>query len=104
MSVLTLPFLRTPAVSMAMKTLPSRSKRTSTLSRVVPAHLADDHALALGQALMNVLLPVLRRPTMASFIATWPAAVSSSPAAGQQFADALEQLVLAAVLHGADGR
>ena len=31
--------------------------------------LADDGALALGQALMKVLLPVLRRPTMASFMA-----------------------------------
>ena len=64
-----LPLRRTPAVSMARNTLPSRSKRTSTLSRVVPGTSLTIMRSLSARQLMNVLLPVLRRPTTASFIA-----------------------------------
>ena len=67
MSLARLFFLRTPAVSMAMNCLPSRSKRTSTLSRVVPATSLTIIRSASARLLMNVLLPVLRRPTMGHF-------------------------------------
>ena len=51
---------------------------------------------------MNVLLPVLRRPTMASFMATSRGRPASS-SAGARRCHAIEQLLLAAVLLGADG-
>ena len=51
---------------------------------------------------MNVLLPVLRRPTMASFMRTSLGGVSSCSASGRRCAIELEQLVLAAILLGAD--
>ena len=55
-------------MSMAMKVLPSSSKRTSTLSRVVPGTSLTIIRSALASVLTNVLLPTLRRPTMATFI------------------------------------
>src|SRR5947208_2415558 len=72
-------FLRTPAVSMATNPFPSRSNRTSTLSRVVPATSDTIIRSALARLLMNVLLPTFRRPTMASFRLT---SVGRSAAAG----------------------
>ena len=59
---------RSPGVSMATKGLPSSSKRTSTLSRVVPATSLVIMRSAWASVLTNVLLPTLRRPTMATFI------------------------------------
>ena len=59
---------RRPGVSIAMKGLPSSSKRTSTLSRVVPAISLTIIRSALASVLTNVLLPTLRRPTMAIFM------------------------------------
>ncbi len=59
---------RKPGVSMAMNALPSSSKRTSTLSRVVPGTSLTIIRSAWASVLTNVLLPVLRRPTMATFI------------------------------------
>ncbi len=53
---------------MATKALPSSSKRTSTLSRVVPGTSLTIIRSAWASVLTNVLLPVFRRPTMATFI------------------------------------
>ena len=69
MALARLRFLRTPAVSMAVNVRPSRSKRTSTLSRVVPGTSLTIMRSLSARLLMKVLLPVLRRPTMASFSA-----------------------------------
>ena len=66
---------------MAMNVLPSRSKRTSTLSRVVPGTSLTIIRSASARLLMNVLLPVLRRPTMASFSAASLGGASSGVAA-----------------------
>ena len=57
-----------PGVSIATNGLPSSSKRTSTLSRVVPGTSLTIIRGALTSVLMNVLLPTLRRPTIATFI------------------------------------
>ena len=58
-------FLRTPAVSISVMTRPSFSIRTSTLSRVVPAiSLTITRGSPASQFTM-LLLPALRRPTMA---------------------------------------
>ena len=64
-------FLRTPAVSMTTSDLPSFSKRTSTLSRVVPG--TSDTITRSGSpsyrpamAFTKVLLPAFRLPTMAT--------------------------------------
>ncbi len=91
-------FLRTPAVSMAVNVRPSRSKRTSTLSRVVPGTSLTIMRSLSARLLMNVLLPVLRRPTMASFSAAFFGAASSASGGRQSFADQVEQLVPVAVL------
>src|SRR3977135_3669323 len=108
MSLATLFFLRTPAVSMATNCRPSRSKRTSTLSRVVPATSLTIMRSLSARQLMNVLLPVLRRPTMASFIAGSRGA-PSPPArrggtAAPQRGGLGQQLVAVAVLAGADAQ
>ena len=95
----------TPAVSMAMNVLPSRSKRTSTLSRVVPGTSLTIMRSALGQAVDERALAgvapaddgqlqgrlVRRRPRLVGRRA-------ASPAIG------VEQLRLAAVLLGADAQ
>ena len=59
---------RRPGVSMATNALPSSSNRTSTLSRVVPGISLTIIRSAWASVLTNVLLPVLRRPTIATFI------------------------------------
>ena len=68
MSVVTLLLRRKPGVSMAMNALPSSSKRTSTLSRVVPGTSLTIIRSAWASVLTSVLLPTFRRPTMATFI------------------------------------
>ena len=65
---------------MAMKVLPSSSKRTSTLSRVVPGTSLTIIRSAWASVLTNVLLPTLRRPTIATFITGSSARASSSSA------------------------
>ena len=94
MSLATLPFLRTPAVSMAMNALPSRSKRTSTLSRVVPGTSLTIMRSLWARQLMKVLLPVLRRPTMASFSGSSSAGDPLVGAAAAARDQAIEQLAL----------
>ena len=59
---------RMPGVSMATNALPSSSNRTSTLSRVVPGISLTIIRSAWASVLTNVLLPTLRRPTIATFI------------------------------------
>ena len=71
---------------MAMNALPSRSKRTSTLSRVVPGTSLTIMRSLWARLLMNVLLPVLRRPTMASFSAGVAGGASSRVGGRQPFA------------------
>ena len=95
---------RTPAVSMAMNVRPSRSKRTSTLSRVVPGTSLTIIRSLSARLLMKVLLPVLRRPTMASLRATGLSAFSASPRflGRQPFGNQLQQQVAVAVLLGTD--
>ena len=67
---------------MAMNALPSSSNRTSTLSRVVPGISLTIIRSAWASVLTNVLLPVLRRPTIATFISgSAPGCVVASPAA-----------------------
>ena len=68
---------------MAMNAWPSRSKRTSTLSRVVPATSLTIMRSLWARQLMKVLLPVLRRPTMASF-STASFGVSSPSGSGSR--------------------
>ena len=69
-------------MSIAMKHLPSSSKRTSTLSRVVPGISLTIIRSALASELMNVLLPTLRRPTMATFISGSAEASAASSSSG----------------------
>ncbi len=69
-----------------MKALPSSSKRTSTLSRVVPGTSLTIIRSAWASVLTNVLLPTLRRPTMATFI-TGSSTDSSSERRGQPLQD-----------------
>ena len=71
-----------PGVSMAMKTLPSRSKRTSTLSRVVPGTSLVIIRSACTSVFTSVLLPTLRRPTIATFMTASCGASSSGMVAG----------------------
>ena len=70
--------LRTPAVSMTMYVRPSFSMRTSTASRVVPGISETMTRSAPASELMNVLLPALRLPTTAIFMATWAGASAVS--------------------------
>ena len=90
---------RTPGVSMAMNVLPSSSNRTSTLSRVVPGTSLTIIRSALASVLTNVLLPTLRRPTIATFIAGSVAAAASHHFGGSLAMNRVQQLALAAVLH-----
>ena len=87
MSVAMLLVRRRPGVSMAMNALPSSSKRTSTLSRVVPGTSLTIIRSAWASVLTNVLLPVLRRPTMATFITGSSATSRSLPSGGGQSLD-----------------
>ena len=57
-----------PGVSMATNALSSSSNRTSTLSRVVPGTSLTIIRSAPASVFTNVLLPTLRRPTMATRI------------------------------------
>ena len=66
--------------------MPSRSKRTSTLSRVVPGTSLTIIRSLSARLLMNVLLPVLRRPTMASFRAGSFGASSTASGGGRRSA------------------
>src|SRR5215211_4471916 len=69
-------FLRTPAVSMTTSVLPSFSKRTSMLSRVVPGTsdtITRSPCVPSGSntsaiELTSVLLPAFRLPTIATSI------------------------------------
>ena len=78
------------------KVRPSRSKRTSTLSRVVPGTSLTMMRSLSARLLMKVLLPVLRRPTMASFTAGHIAGERRShqplPDGGQAILDVVQQL------------
>jgi hypothetical protein len=78
MSVFRLFARRMPGVSIATNDLPSSSNRTSTLSRVVPGTSLTIIRGALTSVLMNVLLPTLRRPTIATFISGPPRLAASS--------------------------
>ncbi len=73
------------------------------LSRVVPSTSLTMARSPSARQLMKVLLPALRRPTMASFSASSGArrGFVERPR-GNVFDDAVEQLVFAAVLLGAD--
>ena len=64
---------------MARNDLPSSSNRTSTLSRVVPGTSLTIIRSAWASVFTNVLLPVLRRPTMATFIVGSACAVLRPP-------------------------
>ena len=95
---------RKPGVSMAMNALPSSSKRTSTLSRVVPGTSLTIIRSACASVLTSVLLPTFRRPTIATFI-TGSGGASSAASSGrfrQPLADRVEQFRLAAIFLGAD--
>ena len=93
-----------PGVSIATNGLPSSSNRTSTLSRVVPGTSLTIIRGALTSVLMNVLLPTLRRPTIATFISgsVPPSAASSSSRRRQLRDDHVEQHGPIAILHRAD--
>ena len=67
---------------MARNDRPSTSNRTSMLSRVVPAMGLVITRSSRARALTNVLLPTLRRPTIASFISGRSAVSGSSADAG----------------------
>ena len=84
---------------MAMNVLPSSSNRTSTLSRVVPGTSLTIIRSALASVLTNVLLPVLRRPTIATFIVGSSGGASNIAIGGSLRENRVEQLLLAAVLH-----
>ena len=58
--------LRTPAVSISVIVRPSISMRTSTLSRVVPAISLTITRGSPASWFTRLLLPALRRPTMAT--------------------------------------
>ena len=100
MSVKMLLPRRRPGVSMAMNGLPSSSKRTSTLSRVVPGTSLTIIRSAWASVLTNVLLPTLRRPTMASFITPSRRRRAGRSSAGSS-STAVQQRVPAAILRGA---
>ena len=85
-----------------MKTLPSSSKRTSTLSRVVPGTSLVIIRSACTSVLTSVLLPTLRRPTIATFMTASSGASSSGTVAGSFSRMAFSSSVLAAVLLRAD--
>ena len=76
-----------PGVSIATNGLPSSSNRTSTLSRVVPGTSLTIIRSAWTSVLMNVLLPTLRRPTMATFISGSPLSAASSVERRRQLRD-----------------
>ena len=69
--------LRTPAVSMTTKVSPSRSKTTSTASRVVPSISETIIRSSPARWLTRVDLPAVRRPTTAIFISGFSAGFSS---------------------------
>src|SRR5438270_1621867 len=100
MSLVMLPLRRTPAVSMATNTLPSRSKRTSTLSRVVPATSLTIMRSSWARALMKVLLPVLPADDGQLQGVVQVGRGLRAPLR-QTLVDQLEQLLTAAVLLGA---
>ncbi len=88
-----------PGVSIAVKHLPSNSNRTSTLSRVVPGTSLTIIRSAWASVFTKVLLPVLRRPTMATFISASGGSVFSvSLRLGQAFDDHVEQLLVIPIL------
>ena len=97
-----LPFLRTPAVSMAMNALPSRSKRTSTLSRVVPATSLTIMRSLLGQAVDERALAGVAPADDGQLQGHFGLRRSYHRSGGSSSCDAAEQLALAAVLLGAD--
>ena len=78
MSLLRLFVLRSPGVSIARKECPSTSKRTSMLSRVVPATGLAITRSSFARALTNVLFPTFLRPTIATFISGRAVVVGSS--------------------------
>ncbi len=86
---------RKPGVSMARNALPSSSKRTSTLSRVVPGTSLTIIRSAWASVLTNVLLPTFRRPTMATFITGSSTACILRRRRRQALADRVQQLRLA---------
>ena len=92
----TLLDFRRPGVSIAMNSLPSSSKRTSTLSRVVPGTSLTIIRSAFASVLTNVLLPTLRRPTIATFI-TGSSTDCSSGDRRQALHNHLDQLIAIAV-------
>ena len=72
-------FLRTPAVSITISDLPSFSKRTSILSRVVPGTSdtitrSPRPSYNCAMELTSVLLPAFRLPTIATII--WGGGIS----------------------------
>ncbi len=78
---------------MATNALPSSSNRTSTLSRVVPGTSLTIIRSAWASVLMNVLLPTLRRPTMATFITGSSGGVRRRTPRRQPLDDHVEQLL-----------
>ena len=85
---------------MATNDLPSSSNRTSTLSRVVPGTSLTIIRSAWASVLTNVLLPTLRRPTMATFITGSSTSCSLWLVdLGQPLDDHVQQHCAAAVLH-----
>ena len=92
-----------PGVSMAMKALPSISKRTSTLSRVVPGTSLTIIRSASASVLTKVLLPMFRRPTMATFMSGSAGGSSSiSSGGGSRSTMAADNSSRPHVIHGAD--
>ncbi len=103
MSVFWLRLRRMPGVSIATKLLPSSSKRTSTLSRVVPGTSLTIIRSAWTSVLTNVLLPTLRRPTMATFISGSPISSGFSVERRRKMRhDHVQQHRPIAILDGAD--